>query len=299
MCTPQTYPSSLHMKTQFGCARGLLPCGSFIFASLEWWYKSACHNMKRNECPCWTHVLNIIVIVLVYRMHNLKMRKMRIGSCLKESFARMGLTEACTFVHDDAKFVNEMTQNDLVLLSLGVMRSDTRAYQDIAILESEFLEFDARVREDIEKSIMVWGKRLNVFIILLLLWKTKQSILKSAADKYWSDWALETDLHRAYFCAKQWAMKDALMALEFGKYSWHDGSFTLCSVGATCFVVLIIRNDAIEYEICHHCSGIILSSFSYIVWFTRRNMKGGLGFRMILMDWLENWNWVCGTVGSW
>lgn len=84
-------------------------------------------------------------------MHNLKMRKMRIGSCLKESFARMGLTEACTFVHDDAKFVNEMTQNDLVLLSLGVMRSDTRAYQDIAILESEFLEFDARVREDIEK----------------------------------------------------------------------------------------------------------------------------------------------------
>ncbi|MQL41500.1 hypothetical protein EI012_26695, partial [Escherichia coli] len=48
-----------------------------------------------------------------------------------------------------------------------------------------------------------------------------QSRLKSAADEHWSDGALEADLRLADFRAKQRAMADALMALEFIK-NIHD-----------------------------------------------------------------------------
>ncbi|KAG9140902.1 hypothetical protein Leryth_010434 [Lithospermum erythrorhizon] len=51
----------------------------------------------------------------------------------------------------------------------------------------------------------------------MILKNKAESRLKKAADKHWSDGALEADLRRADFVAKQRAMEDSLMALEFLK----------------------------------------------------------------------------------
>ncbi|KAL1308206.1 senescence-associated protein AAF, chloroplastic isoform X6 [Arachis hypogaea] len=118
-----------------------------------------------------------------------------------------GLAEACKFVHNDAKYVNERARNDIVLLSryfLGIMRLDARARQDVAFLGTEFLKLDARAREDTEKidrDVKEKAKRLNS--IAAIIKDKARSRLKSAADEHWSDGALER------------AMEDALMALEF------------------------------------------------------------------------------------
>ncbi|XVE72223.1 hypothetical protein DITRI_Ditri11bG0022400 [Diplodiscus trichospermus] len=133
-----------------------------------------------------------------------------------------GLAEACRFACNDAKFVNERARNDLVLLSRGIMRLDARARQDVAILGSGFLKLDARAREDTEKidrNVKKKAERLHQ--IATILKDKAQSRLKTAADKHWSDGALEADLRRADFRAKQRAMEDALMALEFMK-NIHD-----------------------------------------------------------------------------
>ncbi|KAK2997772.1 hypothetical protein RJ639_026033 [Escallonia herrerae] len=129
-----------------------------------------------------------------------------------------GLAEACKFVYNDAKYVNERARNDLFLLSRGIMRLDARARQDVAILSSEFLKLDARVREDTEKIDHDVKRRAESLHHVALILKNKaQSRLKRAADKHWSDGALEADLRRADLIAKQRAMEDALMALEFLK----------------------------------------------------------------------------------
>ncbi|XP_027178755.1 senescence-associated protein SPA15, chloroplastic isoform X1 [Coffea eugenioides] len=126
-----------------------------------------------------------------------------------------GLAEACKYVCNDAKFVNERARNDIVLLSRGIMRLDARARQDIAFLGTEFLKLDARAREGTEKiDHDVKRKAERLHHVAMILKNKAQSKLKSAADKHWSDGALEADLRRADFAAKQRAMEDALMALE-------------------------------------------------------------------------------------
>ncbi|GMP32517.1 hypothetical protein CsSME_00006234 [Camellia sinensis var. sinensis] len=139
-----------------------------------------------------------------------------------------GLAEACQFVYNDARFVNERARNDIVLLSRGMMRLDARVRQDVAIIGSEFLKLDARARKDTKKidhDVKKKAERLNhiaAFLYSYQILKDKaQSRLKKAADKHWSDGALEADLRRADFFAKQRAMEDALMALEFVK-NIHD-----------------------------------------------------------------------------
>ncbi|ESQ28661.1 hypothetical protein EUTSA_v10018612mg [Eutrema salsugineum] len=126
------------------------------------------------------------------------------------------------YVSNDAKFVNERARSDFVLLSRGIMRLDARARQDVAILGSGFLKLDARAREDTEKIDRdVKRKAERLHHIATILKNIAQSKLKNAADKHWSDGALEADLRRADFRAKQRAMEDALMALEFIK-NIHD-----------------------------------------------------------------------------
>ncbi|XP_031396922.1 senescence-associated protein SPA15, chloroplastic isoform X2 [Punica granatum] len=133
-----------------------------------------------------------------------------------------GLAEACRFIHNDAKFVNERARNDIVLLSRGIMRLDARARQDVAILGSEFLKLNARAREDTEKIDRNMKKKAERLHHIATILKNKaQSKLKTAADQHWSDGALEADLRLADFRAKQRAMEDALMALEFVK-NIHD-----------------------------------------------------------------------------
>ncbi|KAK3218461.1 hypothetical protein Dsin_012431, partial [Dipteronia sinensis] len=133
-----------------------------------------------------------------------------------------GLAEACKFVFNDAKFVNERARNDIVLLSRGIMRLDARARQDVAILGSEFLKLDARAREDTEKiDRNVKRKAERLHHIATILKDKAESRLKNAADKHWSDGALDADLRLADFRAKQRAMEDALMALELVK-NIHD-----------------------------------------------------------------------------
>ncbi|XP_034209315.1 senescence-associated protein AAF, chlorolplastic isoform X2 [Prunus dulcis] len=100
----------------------------------------------------------------------------------------------------------------------GIMRLDARARQDVAILGSGFLKLDARAREDTEKIDRNVKKKAECLHHIAMILKDKaESRLKTAADKHWSDGALEADLRRADFRAKQRAMEDALMALEFVK----------------------------------------------------------------------------------
>ncbi|XP_038899909.1 senescence-associated protein AAF, chlorolplastic isoform X4 [Benincasa hispida] len=107
-------------------------------------------------------------------------------------------------------------------LRCGIMRLDARARQDVAILGSKFLKLDARAREDtetIDRNVKKKAERLRH--IATTLREKAQSRLKTAADEHWSDGALEADLRLADFRAKQRAMEDALMALEFVK-NIHD-----------------------------------------------------------------------------
>ncbi|XP_010415175.1 PREDICTED: uncharacterized protein LOC104701224 isoform X3 [Camelina sativa] len=126
------------------------------------------------------------------------------------------------YVSNDAKFVNERARSDFVILSRGIMRLDARARQDVAILGSGFLKLDARAREDTEKiDRNVKRKAERLHHIATIFKNIAESKLKNAADKHWSDGALEADLRRADYRAKQRAMEDALMALEFIK-NVHD-----------------------------------------------------------------------------
>ncbi|XP_061349354.1 senescence-associated protein AAF, chloroplastic isoform X4 [Gastrolobium bilobum] len=114
------------------------------------------------------------------------------------------------------------TYGDVSDLTSGIMRLDARARQDVAFLGTEILKLDARAREDTEKidrDVKEKAKRLNR--IAAILKDKAQSRLKSVADEHWSDGALEADLRLADFRAKQRAMEDALMALEFIK-NIHD-----------------------------------------------------------------------------
>ncbi|KAJ9172978.1 hypothetical protein P3X46_016162 [Hevea brasiliensis] len=129
--------------------------------------------------------------------------------------SNQGLAQACKFVHNDAKFVNERARNDIILLSRGIMSLNARARKDVAILGSKFLKLDEKIDRNMKKK----AERLHH--IATVLKDRAQSRLKSAADKHWSDGALEADLRRADFRAKQRAMEDALMALEFVK-NIHD-----------------------------------------------------------------------------
>lgn len=132
------------------------------------------------------------------------------------------LAEACKFAYNDARYVNERAKNDIFLLSRGIRRLDARARQDFAILGSGFLKLDARAREDTGKIDNDVKKRAEHLHHITLILKNKaQSKLKSVADRHWSDGALEADLRRADYIAKQRAMEDALMALEFIK-DVHD-----------------------------------------------------------------------------
>ncbi|KAG6743230.1 hypothetical protein POTOM_054180 [Populus tomentosa] len=125
------------------------------------------------------------------------------------------LAEACRFVYNDAKFVNERARNDIILLSRGISRLDARARKGVAILGSGFLKLDARAREDTEKIDRdVKEKAERLHHIATIIKDRAQTKLKTAADKHWSDGALEADLRLADFRAKQRAMEDALMALE-------------------------------------------------------------------------------------
>lgn len=133
-----------------------------------------------------------------------------------------GLADACKFVFNDAKYVNERARNDIVLLSRGILSLDARVRQDVAIIGSGFLKLDERARKDTKKidhGVKKKAERLHHIASIL---KDKAELrLKKAADKHWSDGALEADLKRADYYAKQRAMEDALMALEFVK-DIHD-----------------------------------------------------------------------------
>uniref|UniRef100_A0A7N0U5Y8 Uncharacterized protein n=1 Tax=Kalanchoe fedtschenkoi TaxID=63787 RepID=A0A7N0U5Y8_KALFE len=134
----------------------------------------------------------------------------------------VGLADACKFVYNDAKFVNERARNDIFLLSRGIRRLDARARQDVAILGLEFLKIDARAREDTEKIDRGVKEKAECLHNIGAKLKEKAQIrLMSVAEKHWNDGALEADLRRADLRAKQRAMEDALMALEFVK-NIHD-----------------------------------------------------------------------------
>uniref|UniRef100_A0A1D1XMI5 Tetratricopeptide repeat protein 27 n=2 Tax=Anthurium amnicola TaxID=1678845 RepID=A0A1D1XMI5_9ARAE len=138
------------------------------------------------------------------------------------AFPNQGLAEACKFVHNDAKFVNERARKDIVLISRGLTRLNDRARQDVQFLGLEFLKLDARAREDTVKiDSDVKKKAAHLHHIATILKDKAQSDLKRAADQHWSDGALEADLQRANFLVRRRAMEDAFMALKFVR-NIHD-----------------------------------------------------------------------------
>ncbi|XP_020088526.1 uncharacterized protein LOC109710401 isoform X1 [Ananas comosus] len=140
----------------------------------------------------------------------------------KSTYMSQGLAEAFKFVYNDAKFVNERAQNDILLLSRGITRLNDRARQDVAVLGMGFLKLDARARKDTQKiDHGVKRKAAHLNHIATILKEKAHSDLKRAADQHWSDGALEADLRRADFCARRRAMEDAFMALKFVK-NIHD-----------------------------------------------------------------------------
>ncbi|KAL0915259.1 hypothetical protein M5K25_015662 [Dendrobium thyrsiflorum] len=133
-----------------------------------------------------------------------------------------GLAEACKFVYNDAKFVNERARNDIILLSRGLTRLNDRARQDVAVIGLGFLKLDARAREDTGKIDSHMRKKAAYLRHVATILKDKaQSKLKNAADEHWSDGALEADLKRADSVVRRRAMEDAFMALKFVK-NIHD-----------------------------------------------------------------------------
>jgi len=146
----------------------------------------------------------------------------------KSAYASQGLAEACKFVYNDAKFVNERAQNDILLLSRGITRLNERACQDAAVLGLGFLKLDARARKDTQKidhTVKERAARLNHFARAFK--ERAQSDLKKAADKHWSDGALEADLRRADLVVKRRAMEDAFMALKVARTTSVSSSETL------------------------------------------------------------------------
>lgn len=134
----------------------------------------------------------------------------------KTVYSSQGLSEACKFVYNDAKFVNERAQSDILLLSRGITRLNKRACQDVAVLGLGFLKLDARARKDTQKidhSVKERAARLTHFATILK--ERAQSDLKKAAEQHWSDGALEADLRRADMVVRRRAMEDAFMALKF------------------------------------------------------------------------------------
>ncbi|KAG1334745.1 Senescence-associated protein OSA15, chloroplastic [Cocos nucifera] len=91
------------------------------------------------------------------------------------TYSARGLAEACKFVYNDAKFVNERARNDIILLSRGITRLNDRARQDVAVLGLGFLKLD----DDL------------------------------------TDKMIKADLRRADFVVRRRAMEDAFMALKF------------------------------------------------------------------------------------
>ncbi|XP_078176930.1 senescence-associated family protein isoform X2 [Carex rostrata] len=135
---------------------------------------------------------------------------------IKGNHSRQGLAEACRFVYNDAKFVNERAQSDILLLSRSIRRLNDRAIQDVAVLGMGLFKLDARARKHTEKiDHGVKQKAAHLNQIATILKEKAHSDLKRAADKHWSDGALEADLRRADFMAKRRAMEDAYMALKF------------------------------------------------------------------------------------
>jgi len=134
----------------------------------------------------------------------------------KTLYSTRGLSKACEFVYNDAKFVNERAQSDILLLSRGITRLNKRASKDVAVLGLGFLKLDARARKDtrkIDNSVKERAARLTNFARILK--ERAQSDLKKAADQHWSDGALEADLRRADMVFRRRAMEDAFMALKF------------------------------------------------------------------------------------
>ncbi|XP_073357383.1 senescence-associated protein OSA15, chloroplastic isoform X4 [Aegilops tauschii subsp. strangulata] len=134
----------------------------------------------------------------------------------KTLYSTQGLSKACQFVYNDAKFVNERAQSDILLLSRGITRLNKRASKDVAVLGLGFLKLDARARKDtrkIDNSVKEQAAHLTNFARILK--ERAHSDLKKAADQHWSDGALEADLRRADMVVRRRAMEDAFMALKF------------------------------------------------------------------------------------
>ncbi|XP_047974536.1 senescence-associated protein SPA15, chloroplastic-like isoform X2 [Salvia hispanica] len=143
-----------------------------------------------------------------------------LGRKLDACIEPRGFSLVCqsTETQDTETKVRFRRYRDGSVISRGIMKLDARARQDVAFLGSEFLKLDARAREDTEKIDHDVKKRAErLHHVATLLKNIAESRLKSAADKHWSDGALEADLKRADFAAKRRAMEDSLMALEFLK----------------------------------------------------------------------------------
>lgn len=134
-----------------------------------------------------------------------------------------GLKEAARYACNDARIVNACAREGFGLIAQGFERLDRRARQDVALLGSGFLKLDARAREDTVKlDIDARRNAARLQTIATDLKDEASAQLKTAAEKHWSDGALDADLRLADLRAKRRAMEDAYLALQLVK-SIHNG----------------------------------------------------------------------------
>lgn len=134
-----------------------------------------------------------------------------------------GLKEAARYACNDAKIVNARAREGFVLLARGFERLDRRARKDVALLGLQFLKLDARARQDTEKLDTDARRNADRLRSMAVGLTDKAQIrLKRAAEKHWSDGALDADLRLADLRAKRRAMEDAFISLQLVK-SIHNG----------------------------------------------------------------------------
>ncbi|KAI5062958.1 hypothetical protein GOP47_0021505 [Adiantum capillus-veneris] len=135
----------------------------------------------------------------------------------------MGLEVAARHACNDARIVNARAREGFVLIARGFERLDRRARQDVALLGSGFLKLDARAREETVKlDIDARRNAARLQSMATDLRDEASAQLKTAAEKHWSDGALDADLRLADLRAKRRAMEDAYMALQLVK-NIHNG----------------------------------------------------------------------------
>lgn len=209
------------------CLRGM-DCNSHTFtwlllhdSNMDMWRGSDISWAVGSSKACWKDMEDIVPFRNgSCESKQLKVQERRQHDTLYKSSPACcrGLKEAARYARNDARIVNARAREGFVLLARGFEKLDRRARKDVALLGSGFLKLDARARQDTVKlDSDAREKAARLQSMAAGLTGKAQVQLKSAAEKHWSDGALDADLRLADLRAKRRAMEDAFIAFQLVK----------------------------------------------------------------------------------